>query len=434
MKRINRPFASLKDQSGINMVDLMMWLVIAALLLAAAIQSIGYYQKAAHLNNMKFAAHAVGTNALAVAANEDGMVTESVVSTAAADTNWTEGTSYSVENTNGTPYVRVTDPSVPDQEVIYLFESCGDEYVTGANVVPVGGTTQLQECGVAAAAPAGGGSGSSGSSYTVGETSDAIAYTPITDVAAGMNPEVIQYLNTELRAYADKTVQGVDWDAFDATPAAQEYYATYPKGTGAADYIDYVNITERADDPNVTALANAYWESDTAYWDAVFAEWDRQEVDPTAIDNPSPAMLTAQRNIVDAMSAWYRAAAAIPMPSAPMVPTVTGGFNDRTIAAGSKSTITIDFKTPDSLNVAGDPARFKSYWALYQPLDATSSSTWSSEYQMYGTANSPTSMTLQAGYQGLNGVWGAGKSELLFGVKDTNTNIIYYSTVKLTVQ
>lgn len=34
------------DQSGINMVDLMMWLVIAALLLATAIQSIGYYQKA----------------------------------------------------------------------------------------------------------------------------------------------------------------------------------------------------------------------------------------------------------------------------------------------------------------------------------------------------------------------------------------------------
>lgn len=36
-----------RSQSGINMVDLMMWLVIAALLLAAAIQGIGYYQKAA---------------------------------------------------------------------------------------------------------------------------------------------------------------------------------------------------------------------------------------------------------------------------------------------------------------------------------------------------------------------------------------------------
>ena len=34
-------------QLGINMVDLMMWLVIAALLLAAALQGIGYYQQAA---------------------------------------------------------------------------------------------------------------------------------------------------------------------------------------------------------------------------------------------------------------------------------------------------------------------------------------------------------------------------------------------------
>jgi Tfp pilus assembly protein PilE len=35
------------NQLGINMVDLMMWLVIAALLLAAALQGIGYYQQAA---------------------------------------------------------------------------------------------------------------------------------------------------------------------------------------------------------------------------------------------------------------------------------------------------------------------------------------------------------------------------------------------------
>jgi Tfp pilus assembly protein PilE len=39
--------ASLLSQFGINMVDLMMWLVIAALLLAAALQGIAYYQQAA---------------------------------------------------------------------------------------------------------------------------------------------------------------------------------------------------------------------------------------------------------------------------------------------------------------------------------------------------------------------------------------------------
>lgn len=41
------------DQSGINMVDLMMWLVIAALILSAAIQGIGYYQQAAYAYQAK---------------------------------------------------------------------------------------------------------------------------------------------------------------------------------------------------------------------------------------------------------------------------------------------------------------------------------------------------------------------------------------------
>lgn len=42
-----------KSQSGINMVDLMMWLVIAALMLAAAIQGIAYYQQAAYVYQAK---------------------------------------------------------------------------------------------------------------------------------------------------------------------------------------------------------------------------------------------------------------------------------------------------------------------------------------------------------------------------------------------
>lgn len=48
-KQIN----SSDSQSGINIVDLMMWLVIAALMLATAIQSIGYYQQAAYTYQAK---------------------------------------------------------------------------------------------------------------------------------------------------------------------------------------------------------------------------------------------------------------------------------------------------------------------------------------------------------------------------------------------
>jgi Tfp pilus assembly protein PilE len=54
-------FAGKVNQLGINMVDLMMWLVIAALLLAAALQGIGFYQKAAWNYQLQSDAAAVRT-------------------------------------------------------------------------------------------------------------------------------------------------------------------------------------------------------------------------------------------------------------------------------------------------------------------------------------------------------------------------------------
>jgi Tfp pilus assembly protein PilE len=54
-------FAGKVNQLGINMVDLMMWLVIAALLLAAALQGIGFYQKAAWNYQLQSDASAVRT-------------------------------------------------------------------------------------------------------------------------------------------------------------------------------------------------------------------------------------------------------------------------------------------------------------------------------------------------------------------------------------
>jgi Tfp pilus assembly protein PilE len=54
-------FAGKVNQLGINMVDLMMWLVIAALLLAAALQGIGFYQKAAWNYQLNSDASAVRT-------------------------------------------------------------------------------------------------------------------------------------------------------------------------------------------------------------------------------------------------------------------------------------------------------------------------------------------------------------------------------------
>jgi hypothetical protein len=60
------------NESGINMVDLMMWLVIAALLLAAALQGIGYYQKAAYFYDMQTEVDGVAANAHAAASMNGG--------------------------------------------------------------------------------------------------------------------------------------------------------------------------------------------------------------------------------------------------------------------------------------------------------------------------------------------------------------------------
>ena len=422
-----KPNSPLKNQSGINMVDLMMWLVIAALLLAAAIQGIGYYQKAAHLSNMKQAAYDAGTNSFAVAANNEGVVDEGVVTTAVSDTKWTEGTSYSVEGSDS-PYIRVTDPAVADQEIIYLFESCGD-YPVGVNVVPVGGTPTLESCGVAATAPSDG-SGSGGQAGNeVAETADFISYIPITNVAEGHNANVIAYLNTEIKAYAHKSLMGTDWDAFDAAPVAQEWYATYPMSTSAKDYIDYLNFTERVDDPTVVALLNAYWDSDTAYWDSVYAYTDRVELDPST-EGDTADVQRAQRELVDAMSAWYTAVAALPMPSTPMVVSASApnDLMDKTVTTGSTTSITIKYDTPDILNVAGAQDRFRTLGALH----SSGVSTWKWDFALYGVANSPTSMTItQTIPAPSGGGWKAGPNEVLVGVKDMQSQIIHYSTFEV---
>ena len=80
------------EQNGINMVDLMMWLVIAALLLAAAIQGIGYYQQNAYVYQMK-AAVDVATSRVTALASNDGNFTVDQVDTVVADMN--------ANNTNG---------------------------------------------------------------------------------------------------------------------------------------------------------------------------------------------------------------------------------------------------------------------------------------------------------------------------------------------
>jgi hypothetical protein len=69
------------------MVDLMMWLVIAALLLAAAIQGIGYYQQAANVYLLKDEVNGVVARVHAESANEGTSISEVLLAKVLAEHN-----------------------------------------------------------------------------------------------------------------------------------------------------------------------------------------------------------------------------------------------------------------------------------------------------------------------------------------------------------
>lgn len=164
-KVIAHPRKLTDAQQGINMVDLMMWIVIAALLLAAAIQGIGYYQKAAYLYQMQNDADHAGTLANAYAAQQKGVIDDAVVASAVADSSVSTDI-VSLADGGTHPYVRVTHPGVDDKDVLYLFDECGEDYKIGVNVVPKGGTPALAACGITGTGGTGSGSTGSGGTTT----------------------------------------------------------------------------------------------------------------------------------------------------------------------------------------------------------------------------------------------------------------------------
>lgn len=130
------------------MVDLMMWLVIAALLLAAALQGIGFYQRAAYLSSMKTDLNGIGSRVMASSSMEDGTLTLASARKSADSGTWSKGVGYVVEQTTDTkkPFLRAAHQHVPNVDVVYLFEACG-HYGAGINVMPKGGSP---ECGITA--------------------------------------------------------------------------------------------------------------------------------------------------------------------------------------------------------------------------------------------------------------------------------------------
>jgi hypothetical protein len=166
VKSLSTLFNDRKKQIGINMVDLMMWLVIAALLLAAAIQGIAYYQKTAYLYQMNAEVEMVAGKITAVAATEGTVITKELVGRVVAEENaarsgdqievtagelaayasgGADAGSYGFERTlvaaattgGQSQYIKATHEAVPDRESAYFFSHTAS-YTAGVNVVDSG--------------------------------------------------------------------------------------------------------------------------------------------------------------------------------------------------------------------------------------------------------------------------------------------------------
>jgi type II secretory pathway pseudopilin PulG len=130
----------LEDERGINMVDLMMWLVIAALLLAAALQGIGFYQRAAWSYQLKNDASNVRTYLEGYRAqngsypNWDGQGVGAVGMVTLTGSNYISG--YAIDGVTGDWAFRVCSPSLKaatgDKPGSGLRVSRSDQNVFGA--------------------------------------------------------------------------------------------------------------------------------------------------------------------------------------------------------------------------------------------------------------------------------------------------------------
>lgn len=138
------------------MIDLMMWIVIAAILLAAAIQGVGYYRESVILYHLKNDAIGAAANVKSSAAQDEGFISQPIVDAGLINTKWSDGTLHVGKANDKRSYsITAGNPEIT-KSVVYC--SLG-----GITVVP---NTDLASfvCGttVVAAPPIGGGTGGDG--------------------------------------------------------------------------------------------------------------------------------------------------------------------------------------------------------------------------------------------------------------------------------
>jgi hypothetical protein len=133
------------------MVDLMMWLVIAALLLAAALQGIGFYQQRAYIEQMTSDANGAGQIAMAKTSTMGGSLTDAILQEAIKETKTSSGVSLIGTNLGwGYFAIEATHPRVDQHRVIYSFAD-RNGMKPGVNLtkmqsIDIGGSASSPKC------------------------------------------------------------------------------------------------------------------------------------------------------------------------------------------------------------------------------------------------------------------------------------------------
>lgn len=314
----------------------MMWLVIAALLLAAALQGIGYYQKASYLYSMKNDASNAGSSVMAQVAN-DGKITDAAVT---AGTNETKKTT-NIDTVNETGasdaagfVIRSTSPSVEDQDVVFLSKQRGT-YAPGIHIVPKG-TVIAPDGGTTIVTPPAGGSGG-GSVELVSNPSNVVATPQVISFMTKYAAKEALPLNIEV-ADLERQNDAVGWndaaleDQYDAVwdefIATDEYKAYIADRYNNAIWLDYQNLVT---DPRVTTEK---------------AEYERL----SSIFYETSATAETQKAMIDAQNTLYKAAIGLTRTTSynfVAAPSRESDFMDKSAVGGTNTPVTFTVAMPD---------------------------------------------------------------------------------------
>jgi len=282
------------DERGINMVDLMMWLVIASLLLAAALQGIGYYRQSANLYAMKSDAMHAGETVAAKVSQNNGQFTTQNVTDGVSDSVRTQNMTITADSgaNDGDGYViRVTNPEITDKDVLFLSNQRGT-YAPGVNIVPKG--TVIAPDGTTSIPVAGGGGGSDATFTAISGSSTC-------------SPEIVQAMNTDLAyegsvlyfeaelAYqsGDSATGAAKYAVLNATPTGVSYNTIFgPQGPGTIN-AQIQALTAQRSDSGIPAYYTAYNDAANAFWGATPMTSSGQQAYITSINNMYTATCAA---------------------------------------------------------------------------------------------------------------------------------------------